>query len=124
REGTSDRRACSSVSPSRQLLSSPRCSSRNTSNWSRVGSLRTSSADVAGREGMTGVSQKRYPAVVVSAVFSSSSTESSCACTDNPGRDRTLPGNGELTEGVGSVGLGVAQLAGENYRALRGLIGQ
>jgi Luciferase-like monooxygenase len=48
REGTSDRRACSSVSPSRQRLSSLRCSSRNTSNWARAGWSMASSADVAG----------------------------------------------------------------------------
>jgi uridine kinase len=37
REGTNDRRTCSSVSPSKQLLSALRCSSRNISNWARAG---------------------------------------------------------------------------------------
>src|SRR5205814_10732963 len=35
REGTSARRACSSVMPLRQVLSSRRCSSRNTSSCDR-----------------------------------------------------------------------------------------
>ena len=61
REGTSDRRACSSVSPSRQPLSALRCSSRNTSNWARAGWSMTSSADVAGRKGMSGAFQNRQP---------------------------------------------------------------
>ena len=36
REETSERRACSSVSPSKQPLSAARCSSRNTSSWARL----------------------------------------------------------------------------------------
>ncbi len=52
RDGTSDRRACSSVSPSRQAFSARRCSSRKASNWSRAGESMTSSANVSGREDM------------------------------------------------------------------------
>jgi hypothetical protein len=53
REDTSDRRACSSVSPSRQPLSCLRCSSTNASNWTRAGWLMTSSADIAERKDMS-----------------------------------------------------------------------
>src|SRR5215469_11359159 len=61
REGTSDRRACSSLSLSRQPLSSLRCSSRNASNWTRAGWSMTSSADVAGRGDMSEASQDCHP---------------------------------------------------------------
>ena len=60
RDGTSDRRACSSVSPSRQWLRSLRCSSRNASNWVRAGWPMTSSADVLGRKDMCAALQERH----------------------------------------------------------------
>lgn len=62
REGTSDWRAWLSVSPSRQLLSSWRCSSRNASNWARSGWSMTSSAEAEGSEAMSGACHSRGPA--------------------------------------------------------------
>src|SRR5215472_1276476 len=59
-ERTSDRRACSSVSPSRQALSSRRCSSMNVSNWACAGWPMTSSANVGGKEDMSEACQGRH----------------------------------------------------------------
>src|SRR5664279_4917894 len=50
RDGTSERRACFSVSPSKQPLSAYRCSSRKTSNWTRAGRSMESAANVVGSE--------------------------------------------------------------------------
>ena len=60
RDGTSDRRACSSVGPSRQWLRSLRCSSRNASNWACAGWPMTSSAEVLGRKDMCAALPARH----------------------------------------------------------------